>query len=226
VRRAPRTKAADTPIAEPKRWRILLGPVDEHDLTAQEQWLRMFDRRTSGLARKAHPLVWRDLVARKLESESEGAWTGREPPLTRDAVLALTLRVQDWIVSAPAAMQSAPARRALKALYRVVREVEDDRNEVLLVLSGAASEAHEDRVRFTRANLRRLFGDRASHVSDDVISAAVAGWIPTRPGEAPHAKWKHVGALLGALGFDRGEQESIKRTWRAVHRKRKATPEM
>lgn len=227
VRRAPRTKVADTEIAassEPKRWRIPLQPVDDRDLSEDERWIRRFDRRMSALARDKHPLSWRDIVVSQLERGAPGALTGESGPPTKEAVLALTLRIQEWIVTSPSDMGSVAARRALKAIHRVVCGMDGLRNEVLGVLSGAAMEEDDDRVPFVRPNLRRLLGEKEAMVTDDMILAAVKGWPLASPGEAPRAKWKAVVALLHALGFKEATDATVSRRWRAFAKTRKTTP--
>jgi hypothetical protein len=176
------------------------------------------------LARDKHPLSWRDLMARELERGAAGAWSGHDGQLTREAVLALTLRVQEWLVTSPAEMQGAAAKRALTALHRVVRRTDGMRNEVLRVLSSAVMEDQEDRIRFARLNLRRLLGSRTTDVTDAMLGAALDGWLPASSGEAPRPKWKPVLAILHALGFTEVTDSTVARVWRASTRK-KATPE-
>ncbi|MBX3226277.1 MAG: hypothetical protein KIT84_43170 [Labilithrix sp.] len=168
-----------------------------------------------------HPVVWRDLLARRLERD--GAWA-EGVPLTREAVLALTLRVQEWLVDEPASLESATAGRVLRELHRLVEGADLARNEILLDLDAALGEEPEDRVRFMRLRLRRRLGTKASNATDEMIAAALAGWSPAKAGEASHPRWKPVVDLLRTLGFVEVDVKTIPRRWRALMTKRRQTP--
>lgn len=77
-------------------WRIHPKPVELNELSTDERWLLRVDRKVRAFGRDVHPGVWRDLLARRLERD--GAWAD-DAPLTRESVLALTLRVQEWLVA-------------------------------------------------------------------------------------------------------------------------------
>jgi hypothetical protein len=163
---------------------------------------------------------WRYFAALKLGSKS--AWLG-EQDLTREAVFALTLEVQQWLASEPALSKTSVVVKALKTVRRVITGQRREQYEVLELLRHAGyEETADEALLLVRGNLVDMFGERAVHLSDQDILAAM---VLDQSGHVEAGKtWKPIINLLRELGVRSGGDDSIQRSWRAILVEREVRP--
>jgi hypothetical protein len=208
-----RRTTAESPTDDRRKNRALNSARSEVSPPSQgDQWLREVDRRTAALARRWPPETWRYFAALVLERDA--TWFGAQD-LTKEAVFALTLRVQQWLALSPELSKTSLVVRALQTLRREVTGKRFEVYEVLDVLRHAREEDEPSGpLLFVRANLRHMFGKRGGHVPDEMITRAL---VFDRAGRLdPQAKWEAVFELLKELGIMSAHPDSVRRGWRQV----------
>lgn len=137
-------KAHSTSAKPAKARRIRPRRVDEGELSEAERWLLGFDRSVRQHESDVHPCEWRLLSAHQLEWQKV-AWGDDGADLTPEAILGLTLRIQEWLARGAPQLSSPEARTALRRVHRLVTDTGTGRNEVLAVLDRAVRRHPLDR---------------------------------------------------------------------------------
>lgn len=209
--------------ARPKARRVQPRRVTESELSEPERLLLAFDRLVRQYETDAHPRDWRLAAAHRLDW-NKAAWGDELATPTPDVVLALTLRIQEWLARGPD-LERTETKEALRRIQRLVTGAGGGRIEVLLILDRAKDRRAQDQEGSVRLGLRRLLGPaKEESVSDETIRAMLAAWAPVAGGQAAPSKWKPISEFLVRLGFPRIAPESVAREWRQ-QLKRLKTPE-
>lgn len=195
-----------------KRWRVRSGPVDGSALTVDASWLRRIDDEIVKRAVR-HPAAWRDGLARSLVRD-EAVWAREASAIPRDAVVALTLKVQAWLIDQTEGVRDAGARRALRTLWEIVTDRDVAEIEVLVLLDAVVKEEPEDRLHVMRANLAQMFGAPARDLDEAMVMTVIDAWVPRPPGAPSRKRWAPVIDLLHALGLRHVKPVALQRLWR------------
>lgn len=211
-------KASSSAKRAAKARRIRPRRVDDGELSERERWLLRFDRSVRQHESDVHPREWRLLTAHQLEWK-KSAWSDDSADLTPEAILGLTLRMQEWLARGAPQLSSSEARTVLRRIHRIVTDTGSGRNEVLAVLDRAVRRDPRDREGSVRLGIRELLGEaKEASLSDETIRAALAVWTPSRGG-ASAPKWKPITEILHQLGFPVVDADSVARDWRAWQRR-------
>lgn len=217
----PKLAKAKAPPARPaKARRIRPRRVSEGELSETERWLLGFDRSVHQHESDVDPREWRLLTAQQLEWKKV-AWADDGADLTPEAILGLTLRIQEWLARGAPQLSSPEARTALRRVHRLVTDTGTGRNEVLAVLDRAVRRDPRDREGLVRLGLRKLLGEaKEASVSDETVRAALVAWTPVARGGVSPPKWKLITEILHQLGFPVVDADSVARDWRAWQRRK------